>query len=103
MFRLFQQKYNFKGIFFTSNPKAIQKCKEYGIETVSEIWRNPYGIPFISGMFNRTYAMYNASYYGYINADILVSERIFDVLSFITSQRKTFRGRFVRIWIFKDL
>lgn len=95
MFRLFQQKYNFKGIFFTSNPDTIDTCKDFGVETVSDVWRNPYGMPFISGMFNQTYAMYNSLYYGYINADILVSERIFEVLPYVRRYRKIFRGRFV--------
>lgn len=68
---------------FTANNKTIKVCNNYGILTSNRIERNPYGLPYIGSMYTEAYSMVNSSYYGYINADILVSDRIFDVLTFI--------------------
>ncbi|KNB46005.1 glycosyl transferase [Blastocystis sp. subtype 4] len=83
---------------FTANNKTIKVCNNYGILTSNRIERNPYGLPYIGSMYTEAYSMVNSSYYGYINADILVSDRIFDVLSFIESKRTSiFKGSFVVI------
>ena len=96
MFRLFQQVYDFRGIIFTSNNRTIADCKKYGILTSNLAERNLYGLPYIGSMYTVAHSMVNSSYFGYINADILVSERIFDVLSFIESKRASiFKGPFV--------
>ena len=98
MFHLFQKLYDFRAIVFTSNNKTIDVCNKYGILTSNRIERNPFGLPYIGSMYTEAYSLVNSSYYGYINADILVSDRIFEVLSYIDTKRSTvFKGSFVFI------
>ena len=86
---------------FTANNKTIKVCNNYGILTSNRIERNPYGLPYIGSMYTEAYSLVNSSYYGYINADILVSDRIFDVLSFIESKRTSiFKGSFVVVSLY---
>lgn len=89
MFKLFQDNFNFKAFVFTNTSSILKECANYGIETLSYVERNPYGLPYIGSMFTIAYGAANATYYGYINADILVSEKIFELLSYVDSQRST--------------
>lgn len=89
MFKLFQENFDFKAFVFTNTSDILKECASYGIETLPYVEHNPYGLPYIGSMFTNAYGATNASYYGYINADILVSEKIFELLSYVDSQRST--------------
>ena len=41
---------------------------------------NTYKLPFIGGMYEIASQMFESEYYGYINADILLSPNVFDIL-----------------------
>ena len=43
---------------------------------------NRFGMPIITSMFSIAQRLLNAKYYGYINFDILIDPKIFDILSF---------------------
>lgn len=42
---------------------------------------NPYKLPLIDNMFEVVRELYDSSYYGYINSDILISPSLFDALA----------------------
>lgn len=42
---------------------------------------NPYKLPLIDNMFEVARKLFDSSYYGYINSDILISPSLFDALA----------------------
>ena len=41
---------------------------------------NPYHLPTIDGMFENARSLFNSSFYGFINSDIILSPTIFDLM-----------------------
>ena len=80
MLSLFQRELNVRGVVFTTTPSISSFCEELGLSVISNFSVNPYGLPYIGDMYNRSALLYNAMYYGYLNADILLSTRIVEAL-----------------------
>lgn len=79
MFNLFQKHFNCRCILFTSTEEIINRCKELDI-VVGNATVNEYGLPYIGDMYKSAAKMFKSSFYGYINADILISTEIFPLL-----------------------
>lgn len=95
MFNLFQLHFNCRCIFYTTTPEIIRQCKELNIMTTNTTL-NPYGLPYIGDMYKKAASMYKSSFYGYINADILISSEIFGVLEYMNELHQTqYAGRLV--------
>ena len=82
MFDLFQKHFNCRCIFYTTNPEYIRKCKDLDIVKMNTTL-NPFGVPYIGDMYKNAGKLFKSSFYGYINADILVSTDIFSVLEYM--------------------
>ena len=91
MMHLLQKYYDCRAIVFTTTPSILDACKSLGITTSSNMTLNPYGLPYIGSLFHSAASLYSGRFYGYINADILLSSSIMEVLAFIES---SFSSRF---------
>ena len=90
MMAMFQREFSCRSIVFTTSEPMLRLCRALGLTATYDIEENPYGLPYIGSMFRRAASLFQAQFYGYINADILLSTKIFSILSFIQEQRKTF-------------
>lgn len=81
MMNLYQQQYSFRGVVFTTSSKVINVCKKYNLTVITDIRRNEYGLPIVAYMFQRMVASVDASFYGYMNSDILFPPDVFTILS----------------------
>ena len=98
MMKMLQRHYDCRAIVFTTTPHIIEVCNSLGITTSSNMTLNPYGLPYIGSMYHTAASLFDSAFYGYINADILLSTSIMEVLSFIKSQRSvTFPDTLIEI------
>ena len=96
MMALFQQEFSCRSIVFTTTPSILELCTTLGLTTSYDIQENPYGIPYIGSLFQRAASLFDAHFYGYINADILLSPKIFSILPLIMEhKRQNFPTRMV--------
>lgn len=89
MMRMFQTYYDCRAVVFTTTPRIIEVCNSLGITTSSNMTLNPFGLPYIGSMYHAAASLFDGAFYGYINADILLSTSFMEVLSFIESQRSS--------------
>lgn len=74
---LFQDSFRFKAIVFTDSP-AIRSIAERLRLLCSPIAHtNPYGLPIVREMLLSARSQFNASFYGYMNSDILLNPGFF--------------------------
>lgn len=83
---LFQQEFSFKGIVFTTSHYLISFCESKNITVIQRISRNEFGLPFVKDMLIELKARYNASFYGYMNSDILLNPNVLLVLKDISDR-----------------
>lgn len=81
MLSLFQRLYRFRGIVYTNSPNLVGFAKRYHVLTISHYGTNPFRMPLVRDMFLRAKATFSASYYGYINSDILLSPNIMEAIT----------------------
>ena len=86
MMRMFQTYYDCRAVVFTTTPRIIEVCNSLGITNMT---LNPFGLPYIGSMYHAAASLFDGAFYGYINADILLSTSFMEVLSFIESQRSS--------------
>lgn len=90
MFELFQRYFNFRAVVYTNSPLVTDLCNRLGIYSEGDYAYpllpdlmysvNPYNMPLIRYMYNRTMQMVSSDYYGYINSDIVMTPNIFEAL-----------------------
>ena len=80
MLSLYQQQYSFRAIMFSTSPLLVSACILHNITTLSTIKTNKYNIPILSDMIQDCKQVYQATYYGYINSDILFTSHLFSIL-----------------------
>lgn len=80
---LYQRLYSFRGFVFTEANDVVKACKEYNLTVFSTIQRNAYNLPFVSHIMNYLVEHVNASYYGYMNSDILFHPDVFKIIPVI--------------------
>lgn len=76
MLSFFQREFRFKCIVFTNTPSLIAFAKRYKVLTISKYPVNKFHMPLVREMFTLSQSTFSASYYGYINSDILLSPNI---------------------------
>ena len=81
---LYQKHYPFIGIVFTKSDAIRQLADEYSLTVISEVQRNVYGLPILKDLIISMKMIVHSEYYGYINSDILVSPRIFELLQVVS-------------------
>ena len=80
MMRMFQTYYDCRAVVFTTTPRIIEVCNSLGITTSSNMTLNPFGLPYIGSMYHAAASLFDGAFYGYINADILLSTSFMEVL-----------------------
>lgn len=83
MMHLFQQHYSFKGVVFTTSPIIIDFCNQHNLSVITTFERNQFHLPQVNSLFIEMVNKVNASFYGYINSDILLHPVVFDLLPII--------------------
>lgn len=81
MFSLFQKVYSFKGVVFSNSTSIKEFGRQHNVSVITGIPHNEYGLPFVNEMFISVYRSYNASFYGFVNSDVLMNPRVFSLLS----------------------
>ena len=80
--------YSFKAIMFTHTPELIDRFSNSSVKVISNFEVTRIGVPTITGLYYSAYQAFNALYYGYVNADILLNYTVFDALKYLQSQVK---------------
>ena len=85
---LYQKEYSFKGVVFTTSSEVTNVAQSYNLTVIPKVIRNHYGLPFIRDIFKKMKKRINSRYYGYINSDILLHPRVFELLPIINTKMK---------------
>lgn len=80
--------YSFMAIMFTHTPELIDRFSNSSVKVITNFEVTRIGVPTITGMYYSAYQAFNARYYGYVNADILLNYTVFDALKYLLSQVK---------------
>lgn len=80
---IYSKNYNFHCIMFTNTPELVNYYSNSSITIIEQFETNPYGLPIVTNLFAIAQEHFLAKYYGYVNADILVENNVFDVLDFL--------------------
>ena len=82
----YSKAYSFKAIIFTHTPQLINRFSHSSVKVITDFELTSIGVPTITGLYYAAYKTYNALYYGYVNADILLNYSVFDALQYLQSQ-----------------
>ena len=87
MFSGYQQQYSFRVVIYSRSPAVLSFCRDHNITVITSYLEdsfssrvNSYGVPFVRYFLVQTKLLIAGHYYGYINSDILVSSKLFDLL-----------------------
>lgn len=86
--RVYCNYYNFHPVIFTTTPELIELYSRTCASVIKDFPTNKYNLPIITEMFSAVFQRFDADYYGYVNADILLENNVFEVLHFIKQQVK---------------
>ncbi|KAK8792010.1 hypothetical protein WA158_005387 [Blastocystis sp. Blastoise] len=67
-------------IVFTEYKYWIQFSKSLNLEVVQKIKKNSFGTPFLKGMYQDAFDLFESYFYGYVNADILFDNMLISSL-----------------------
>ena len=82
---LYQHQYLFRGVVFTTSKTVIEFCDIMNITHINKYETNEYGLPVVRSMLQKMKEFIDADYYGYMNSDILLNSKVFDVLKIVTT------------------
>lgn len=85
---VYVKNYNFQPVIFTKTPELVALFHLAGACVIQDFEVNMYNLPIINNMFNIVQRRFEADYYGYVNADILLQNNIFEVLGHLKEQTK---------------
>ncbi|KAM7456726.1 hypothetical protein BLSTO_02519 [Blastocystis sp. subtype 1] len=88
LFHFLQQQYSFKGVLFTNSPSLIRYATSLNVDVITSYKTNPYHLPLVNTLLLTISQRYSASYYGYMNSDILLNPKVFAGLDIITQAVK---------------
>ncbi len=83
---ILQQEYSFKGVVFTSSVNVTICAEALNLTVIAEVECNPYGLPFLASIVNTTKSLFNASFYGYMNSDILLNPLIIKEMTLVKEE-----------------
>lgn len=85
---LFQKTFNFKGVVFTGSKPVMKYANDCSVTTLPIPKRNKFKMPIFKEMMLTLRSTYNATYYGYMNSDILMHPHIFELLDEVSQMQK---------------
>ncbi|KAL3855446.1 hypothetical protein ACJMK2_014657 [Sinanodonta woodiana] len=77
-------------IFFTKDASAGEKVNLFNWNIFPVLANSESGIPAISDMYKEARNLFNTSWYGYFNGDILLTEDIVETLEYVSSVSEYF-------------
>lgn len=77
---LYQQNCNFIGVVFTKSNTILKEATKYNLTVFHTVERNEFDIPVVRSMLEVMRKNIHADYYGYMNSDILLNPRVFQLL-----------------------
>ena len=80
---LYQRLFNFKGVVFTNSFPIKSFSKQYHLTVLPITKRNKFNMPVFRDMMITMKTLFQSKFYGYLNSDILMNPRIFDLLPFV--------------------
>lgn len=90
-YAMLMKQWNIKVVYFTSSPPIIQECKANGVDVIKEYMslfsmRFTYSVQVMNQAIFREFVktlkqMYDASFYGFMDHNLLLSTSIGDVLN----------------------
>ena len=81
------QEFNVHCLFYTRNNTIAAMFNRTRYSISMDYQCNPYGVPYINSLLQGA-KHFNASYYAYVNSDILIDPEMFSVLSFMQREMK---------------
>ena len=80
MLSLYQRYFSCKCIVFTNSKAVKDFASAHKVITMNNAARNEYGLPIVRSFFEIALNKFNASFYGYLNSDVVLNPRIFSLL-----------------------
>ena len=80
---IYSKNYNFHCIMFTNTSELIDYYSNSSVTTITQFETNRFGLPIVTNLFAIAQKHFLSKYYGYVNADILVENNVFEVLSIL--------------------
>lgn len=80
---ILQREYSFKGVIIASSPNVTDYALALNLTVIKEVESNPYGLPFLNSIINSSKSLFNASFYGYMNSDILLNPLIIKEMTLV--------------------
>ena len=81
--------YRLHCVVFSNNTDVISLFQRSSCSILRNYARNPYGLPIITSLYSIVGSRYSAKYYGYVNADILMTPELFSVLDFLDAKARS--------------
>ena len=83
--RVYKRHFSYRCIVFTNNDNITVLFQDT-CRIITDVKRNPFGLPYIYSMYSIASALFDAKYYGYVNSDILLEPVIFSALNYLDEQ-----------------
>ena len=80
---ILQREYSFKGVIIASSPNVTDYALALNLTVIKEVESNPYGLPFLNSIINSSKSLFHASFYGYMNSDILLNPLIIKEMTLV--------------------
>ncbi|MEN2993527.1 MAG: hypothetical protein ABDH91_08255 [Bacteroidia bacterium] len=77
-------------ILVTDHPTTENVAKEYGVESTPCLAFSPRGVPLLSSIFEQAYRLAKYDLLVYVNADIIVSNRVHSVVEIVSKRWKKY-------------
>ena len=76
----YQKQFSFRGVLFTRCQELADFAQRHGLFVYNDGKENEFSMPFVNDMLIKMKERVKAEYYGFINSDILLNPKIFQVL-----------------------
>ena len=83
--RVYKRHFSYRCIVFTNNDNITVLFQDT-CRIITDVKRNPFGLPYVCSMYSIASALFDDKYYGYVNSDILLVPAIFSALNYLDEQ-----------------
>jgi hypothetical protein len=78
-------------VYCEENQHSI--ATKYGFKLVSDFKKDTFGVPIVKSLFNETHKNYNRDFYVYLNSDIIIEEKLINIINQIELDEFMLLGR----------
>jgi len=76
----YQKHFSFRGVLFTKCQELADFAQSHGLLVYNDGKENEFSMPFVNDMLIKMKERVKSEYYGFINSDILLNPKVFQVL-----------------------